>query len=307
VNPTITLSDLLLHPTVKGLLESKREESIFHHLECIVRLNEGKNKKNIFLVHPRHGMVYQYKELGKLLEKDFNVYGIQARGLLKKSKLPQDFELAAADYLKQMRQVQAEGPYIIGAFCIGDMIGYNMVRQLEEQNQTVEKFIMFDEFAFLPPNVSNYYRQNIIIDSVLKPLKKTFKRNSKENLEFEKMLEEIEKDGAKNKYERNFGVLIGNYIKLSPYKRIQGIIKAPILNIKAEESFMEIVQKNICKMTLGKVEFDSIPGQHDTMFQYPYVTELAEVIRRSFDNNGNIDNKNEKPKIKNEKPKTDNQ
>ena len=64
---------------------------------------------------------------------------------------------------------------------------------------------------------------------------------------------------------------------------------------------MEIVQKNICQMTLGKVEFDSIPGLHDTMFQHPYVSDLAEVIRNSFNNNDNLNNKNEKRKIKYEK------
>ncbi len=268
VNPNITLSNLLLSPTIRELAAGSREVGKFDKLECIVQLNKGDKEKNIFIIHPRHGMVYQYKDLGKLLEKDFNLYGVQARGLMKKSKLPKNFYIAASDYIKQIREVQKEGPYIIAAFCIGDMIGYNMVKGLEDKQYKVEKFIMLDEFAFVQKVVLKYYRQQQIFAVLLKPVKKLLhlfgqkSRNSREE-DIEKLLAEIDKDGLKDKgaahvspeeaeslkkrVKQHFGRLITDWENGSQFKRIDGVIKAPILHIRAKDSFMIIAERVIKK------------------------------------------------------------
>ncbi len=309
VNPNISLSDLLLHPTIRELAASSREVNELDRLECMVKLNEGNNERNIFIVHPRHGMIYPYKELGKLLESDFNVYGIQARGLLKKSKLPKNFDIAAADYIRQMKHVQKEGPYIIAAFCIGDMIAYKMVKQLEDVNDVVERFIMLDEYAFVPNHVLNYYRQQRVFNMLLKPVYKFLallgiKLNKKSNTrdkDFDQLLTEVEEDGVKdksaaqvspeeaetlkNRVKQHFGKLIGDWENGPTFRRITGIIKAPILNVKAKDSFMIIVEKGIRKMTYGQVAFETISGEHDTMFKSPHVEELAEAIRRDLKGN----------------------
>jgi len=304
VDPHISLSELLLHPTIRELSQSVREVTIFDKLECIVKMNEAAGKRNVFIVHPRHGMVYQYKDLAKLLEDEYSVYAIQARGLMKKSKMPPDLRVAAADYIRQMKEIQEEGPYLIVAYCVGDIISYLMINQLEHRNEVVEKFVMLDEYAFVPNPVLTYYRQKEVIDRFKKPLQKVLKIFGQDlpgdstGPGLEEILAEIDQDGIKDKggtqvspedaetykarVKQHLGKLITDWEGGSRYKRIDRVIQAPVLHIKARETHFDIVEKDIRRMSMGKVTFVTIPGGHDDIFKSPYVEELAEAIKKGL-------------------------
>jgi len=81
----ISVGSMFQDATVRNLANAVHEESILNRLECIIKLNSGKNKKNLFIIHPFHGMIYQYKDLAKLLDGQYNVFAIQARGMLRDS------------------------------------------------------------------------------------------------------------------------------------------------------------------------------------------------------------------------------
>ncbi len=298
VNPNITLSDLLLHPTIRELAAGSREPGRFDKLECIVPLNKCDKEKNIFIIHPLHGMVYQYKDLANLLEDDFNVYGIQARGIVKNSKLPETLDQIVEDYIQQIRAIQENGPYIIAGYCFGDMIGYNLVKRLEDMRIQVEKFIMLDEMVFLPPKVMDYYRQERLFNFLKKPLhvllhlfrKKTVEKNPGTALDKPEEDERKKKELADNeitirkskiKAQMNIHRLNKKYWRGSAYKRATGIIKAPLLAIKARDTHFIVYEEEMAKMTLGKVTFVETPGDHDTLFEYPQVEQLAEIMRNN--------------------------
>ncbi|MCI0471311.1 MAG: thioesterase domain-containing protein, partial [Candidatus Aminicenantes bacterium] len=155
----ISLSSLFLYKTVKDLADNIYEEEILSKLECIVKLNHGKNERNLFIIHPLHGMVYQYKELAKLLENDFNIYALQCRGLVKKSPFPESLEIMAADYIHQIRTIQPNGSYIIAAHCFGGMVAYDMVKLLEDMGLRVDRLILFNHNPFIAQDVFEYYRK----------------------------------------------------------------------------------------------------------------------------------------------------
>jgi len=290
------MDTMMLYPSIRGLAESIREETLLSQLECIVKLNKGGNKKNIFIIHPLHGMVYPYRELAGLLEKDVNAYGIQARGMFKNSKLPETMEELVDDYIEQIRAAQEEGPYIVAGYCFGDMVGYNLVKKLEDMNIAVEKFIMFDELAFIPFHVLEYYRQQRIIDSLLKPVNILLdifrKKTGDEGRDVEEEVEEGPEDnhetGAdeelspkklKIRAKMNINKLNKRYWRGSAFKRTTGVIKTPILAIKAENTHFTVFEEEMARMTLGKMTFVKIPGDHNSIFRYPYVERLAEVVR----------------------------
>ncbi len=303
----VLLSTLFLYPTVKDLAPHLQEESILNQLECVVRLNRGDNQKNLFIVHPRHGMIYQYKDLARLLENDYNVYGIHARGITRESVLPPDLKTAAADYVRQITRVQEQGPYIIVGYCAGDLIGYTMVKILEDLGHQVEKFVMLDETPWIAKKTLKYYRKQRQIAQSDKPwhkissrLKKKLRDHLSPREEYERIVKEIQDreqqlkdektppispgdtEKLKEKYILNYRKMMAQYFQASRAReQITGIIDAPIIDIRAEKSDEKTFDiKRLSQMTFGKFKMETTPGNHDTLFMEPSVSKIAEILRK---------------------------
>jgi len=96
-----------------------------------------------FAVHGE-GNVFFYAHLARHLEKDRPMYALEACGLdggpLPFSKLI-DY---AAEYVRQVRNIQRSGPYCIGGYCLGAVIAFEMARQLLDAGHGVPLLVMFD-------------------------------------------------------------------------------------------------------------------------------------------------------------------
>jgi amino acid adenylation domain-containing protein len=301
-NHEVPFSSLFLHPTIRSLAANIKEQGILSQLECIVRLNKGKNKKNIFIIHPMHGMVYQYKDLAVLLENHYNVYGVQARGLVRKSPLPETMEIMTADYITQLRTVQNQGPYIIAAHCFGDILAYNMVKEMENMGLNVERLIMLDEPAFILAHTYYYFKRRDLVKSIFKPviylvkkIKQTLGFNTKTPCE--KIMEEMKRRDSKKKEESQIAPeevderkarvhmhierMDRKYWQTSSYQRLVGIIKTPLLIVKAKErDTLRFSIQELKYMTYSKdIKVVESPGTHDTLFEKENVESLAEVIK----------------------------
>src|SRR5207244_4791795 len=65
----------------------------------------------------------------------------------------------ATHYIKEMRQVQPAGPYLLGGHSLGGMIAFEMACQLHEQGEQVELLALFDAYPLghykLQPNANS--------------------------------------------------------------------------------------------------------------------------------------------------------
>lgn len=301
----VSLGDILSNPTIKklaGAVNDRKispeleqdiyEERLLSQLQCIEKLNKGRNEKNIFLIHPLHGMVNQYKELAELLEQKYSIYGVEARGIKPGSMMAENPVRMVDDYIQQILAVQKDGGYIIGGYCNGVDIGYELVRRLESLNQSVEKLLLFDPHVLFPyhfikrlrvlEKLPDFFR-NRLIRLYDKKYKKAFH-----------LMESREKDGEANKkigadnfsrdkFEERIDLLTRHIIPLN-------IIKSPILAIVAEESLSpspqtegpRATEEELSHMTKSEVRFVKVPGSHDTIFEKPYVEKLAEAIMNNM-------------------------
>src|SRR5262249_44369193 len=55
---------------------------------------------------------------------------------------PLTLEGIAAAHLQSMRAIQPEGPYLLGGFCSGAYLAYEVARQLQAQGQKVELLVL---------------------------------------------------------------------------------------------------------------------------------------------------------------------
>lgn len=62
-------------------------------------------------------------------------------------RLDDRVEDMAARYVAEMRQFQPHGPYLLGGYCFGGTVAYEMAQQLHAQGERVDLLAMFDNVA----------------------------------------------------------------------------------------------------------------------------------------------------------------
>jgi amino acid adenylation domain-containing protein len=91
----------------------------------------------LFLVHPIGGEVQYAVDLARHLDANQPVYALAANGVAVGETPHESIRAMAACYLKQIRQVQASGPYKLGGWSLGGMIAYDMAQQLRNDGESV--------------------------------------------------------------------------------------------------------------------------------------------------------------------------
>ncbi len=125
----------------------------FTHLVAMHK-GEGGPKTPFFLVAGMFGNVLNLRHLAHLIGQERPFYGLQARGLYGDQPPHATLAEAAADQIAELRQVQPEGPYMLGGFSGGGLTAYEMARQLEAAGETVSLLAMLDTPLPLRPHLT---------------------------------------------------------------------------------------------------------------------------------------------------------
>ena len=106
---------LLLHPTIQQLASQLGAEE--ESWEFLVPLRTSGKKTPVFCIHGGEGHVLFYQPLPQYLDPERPVYLVQPKGIDGEGPMHQSIEEMSADYLREIRKVQPEGPYNIVFFC----------------------------------------------------------------------------------------------------------------------------------------------------------------------------------------------
>lgn len=124
--------------------ELKGEETKTDPRAPIVTVQVGGPRRPFFYLHGDwEGRAFYSKELALYLGPDQPFYLLEPYkfdGL----PVPPSFEAIAAAHLKTLRAVQPEGPYLLGGYCNGGLVAYEMAQQLHAQGQTVDLLVLMD-------------------------------------------------------------------------------------------------------------------------------------------------------------------
>ena len=110
----------------------------------VVPLKESGDRTPIFFVHPGDGDVLAYATLARKLGDDQPSYALRARGIDDGRSIQASLEEMASDYVEEIRQVQPRAPYILGGFCVGGAIAFEMARQLDAAGEQVAMLLLLD-------------------------------------------------------------------------------------------------------------------------------------------------------------------
>jgi amino acid adenylation domain-containing protein len=136
IGKKIPLPLLFQTPTVEELAKAIRQNTWRAPANSIVEIQPAGSRPPIFWLHNLGGGggggLFTYRLLAQLLGPDQPSFGIAAPA--------QPFnriELMAAHYIEAMRTVRPVGPYLVGGYCFGGVVAYEVARQLREQGAEV--------------------------------------------------------------------------------------------------------------------------------------------------------------------------
>ena len=112
-----------------------------------VEIQPRGDRQRLFLVHGvGGGMMWGYANLSRHLGDSQPIYAFRARPVS-----PLTINEMAEHYVRDLRAFQPEGPYLLGGYCFGGNIAYEMARMLMKQGQRVDLLVLFNSS---PPNCS---------------------------------------------------------------------------------------------------------------------------------------------------------
>ncbi|HSU16452.1 amino acid adenylation domain-containing protein [Longimicrobium sp.] len=139
----LPLAAILRAPTVARLAGVLAGERAAVHPPLIPLQPHG-GRPPLFLAPPGGGHVVCYHPLGGLLGPDQPVYGLQARGI-DDGHLPlETVEEVAAYFASAVRELQPEGPYLLGGWSFGGLVAWEMGRQMRAAGHDVALVALLD-------------------------------------------------------------------------------------------------------------------------------------------------------------------
>ena len=281
----IPLSFLYQGATVEALAKLVSGDHSYDH-STLSPIKSGSSWPPFFCVSGPEVNALGYATLAHHLGDDQPVYSLQGefRRELEGEYTPEEIESWAADYLKAVRELQPEGPYMFGGMCTGALIAFDMAAQLEAEGQETGLLVVFDTWDILTMNglwVVDYYLRHLrylrrqsrakqfkaITKKVRGLLRRIVAGGSPASQTGEHSVPDNPwKTGYKPKVDfipkRFSGDLTVYRIQRQPYYRIR-------------DDALGWGQR-----VHGRVEVEYIPGDHPTILRDPNVQILAQNLRK---------------------------
>jgi len=156
----LPLSTLFAGATIEHLATALMGETKTDSRAPLAAVQTSGSRKPFFFLHGQwKGDALYNRELARYLGPDQPFYVLEPYrfdGLV----IPPTYEAVAAAHIEVLRSVQPEGPYLLGGWCNGGLMAYEMARQLHTQGQTVDLLVLMDPD---PPAKSWKWERRIII------------------------------------------------------------------------------------------------------------------------------------------------
>ncbi|OED50668.1 polyketide synthase [Rhodobacteraceae bacterium (ex Bugula neritina AB1)] len=257
---------------------------------------DGTGRRPFFLVAGMFGNVLNLRHLALLVGKDRPVYGLQAKGLVG-SDAPHDrIEDAARSCLQEIRQVQPEGPYLLGGFSGGGITAYEMAQQLKAAGQDTAALILLDTPLPVRPALNRKDKALIKLAELRSKGAAYFAEWVRNRIawEFEKRRTRPAETGAlpefnNRKIELAFRAAVEAYA-LKPWDGPFTLFRPPLDCkwqvsggnwISSEREY--VFHDNDWARWAPAVEVAEVPGDHDSMVLVPNVSVLAAGVKARLD------------------------
>jgi non-ribosomal peptide synthetase component F/thioesterase domain-containing protein/NRPS condensation-like uncharacterized protein len=167
----IDLSLLIVAPTIESMAGKLRQSPQKNRRPHIVAIREHGDRRPLFFIHAGGGHLLDYRDMIAALPSDIPIFGLRVSDA--NDQVPESVEKLATQYLKEIQDVQASGPYQICGLSFGGLLAFEISRQLVENGEQVGLVALFDTgnwayYRNLPAERAAQFRQVYMIDRLKK-------------------------------------------------------------------------------------------------------------------------------------------
>ncbi|MET7768766.1 amino acid adenylation domain-containing protein [Nocardia sp. NPDC005366] len=112
--------------------------------DVLLPLRTSGSAEPLFCIHPVGGIAWSFAGLAAYLDADRPLYGLQSPALGAAGPLPDSIEDWARHYVKQIREIQPDGPYHLLGWSLGGVLAHAMAVQLQDEGERVALLGMMD-------------------------------------------------------------------------------------------------------------------------------------------------------------------
>ena len=144
IGTRIPLQTLFQAPTIEKLSQEIESGKTPEDFQSLIEIQAGGEKQPLFFIHVLGAGLHFCRPLIKYLGGNQPVYGLSVHLLGGRLPTPNRVEDLAAHYVKEMRLIQPEGPYLLAGISFGGMVAYEMARQLLESGEKTAFLALLD-------------------------------------------------------------------------------------------------------------------------------------------------------------------
>lgn len=267
----------------------------------LVAMHEGagNSKRPLFIVAGMFGNILNLRHLAHLVGNDRPCYGLQARGLYGEHEPHETFEAMAVDYIRELKSVQPEGPYLLAGFSGGGITAYEMTRQLRAAGEDVALLCMLD--TPLPVSRKLWFSEKVQmhLQLIAREKHRYFWNwiSNRAKWEFQKLVKRFRPESAPSEPAQYHSSTIhqaflracelyevpeyrGKMLLLRPRQKPTHVF-GPDRMINHDRRF--IFPDNGWSQHGVDVDVQEVPGDHDGMVLEPNVRTLAAKLRKAID------------------------
>jgi len=138
----LPLAALFQSPTIEQLANIVNQSGWSAPCQTLVVIQPGGSKPPLFFIHVLGEGLKFCRPLTSYLDPEQPIYGL-AVGIMDEVSW-NEVEDFATQYIKEMRSIQPEGPYLLAGIYCGGRVAYEMAQQLHEQGQKVALLALLD-------------------------------------------------------------------------------------------------------------------------------------------------------------------
>lgn len=144
IGVNLPLATLIHEPTIThmaALIEKGGHDQLWRPL---VALQPQGSKPPFFAIHGVHGNILFWRDLARYLGPDQPFYALQSRGIDGFQKPLRSISAMAEWYVREIKTVQAQGPYYLGGYSLGGEIAFEIAQQLQAMGDRVAFLVLLD-------------------------------------------------------------------------------------------------------------------------------------------------------------------
>ncbi len=148
----LPITALFQGATIQQVAEYLLKHASAHEAGDLIEVQRGRGGPPFFMVHgDLTGAGFYCREVARVAGVDQPVYAIPPLTGSGTSPL-YTIQAMAAKSVEAIRRVQPEGPYLLGGYCIGGLVAYEMAQQLIALGQRIDLLLLVDSTpAFSKP------------------------------------------------------------------------------------------------------------------------------------------------------------